>query len=62
MCQWNTGLALCNNKVGLGPQQSTLMLEHEVKLDDNDGCQQEEIQSGKPLLGDGVLKKQVLLL
>ncbi len=30
------GLAVCDNKAGLGPQQLTLMLEHEVKLDDSD--------------------------
>lgn len=29
-----SSLAVCDNKAGLGPQQLTLMLEHEVKLDD----------------------------
>lgn len=38
------------------------MLEHEVKLDDSDGCSQEEIQSGEWLLGDEVLKEQELFL
>jgi len=39
-----SSLAACDNKAGLGPQQLTLMLEHEVKLDD-DTFSQEEIQS-----------------
>ena len=29
------GLAVCDNKAGLGPQQLTLMLEHDVKLDNS---------------------------
>lgn len=54
-----SGLAVCDNKAGLGPQQLTLMLEHELKLADSDIClQQEEIHSGDWLLGDGVLKEQ----
>lgn len=37
-----SGLAVCDNKAGLGPQQLTLMLEHELQLADSDICLQQE--------------------